>query len=267
MSNKQKILLVDDDPMIRWTLAEALQEWGYKLSEAESTATALENFAQVQPSIVLLDINLPDGSGLELLRQIKQRQPDTIVIMMTGEVIVENTIAALRSGADDFVGKPINLDELRFALNQAEQKKRRPVPQLPRLLIVTDSQTQANHLMVALGISEVDITVATTPEALQRASEEEHDIILVDVGAEELRGILATLRASPQHAEIPILVEISRVTPEPSLAGVMPQYRAMPCNPTELVSLARRRIASMSDLPAMSDLSKSQDFAGMSRML
>jgi DNA-binding response OmpR family regulator len=265
MSSKEKILLVDDDPMIRWTLAELLKDWGYKPSEAESATSALESLARVQPEVVLLDINLPDGSGLELLRAIKQQEPAPAVIMMTGEVIVENTIAALRGGADDFVGKPINLEELRFALKQAEKKKRRPALKLPRLLIVTDSQTQANHLMVALGIKDVDLSIAITPHELQRAGAEEHDLILVDVEAAELRGILATLRASPQHADIPILVEISRITPEPNLAGVLPQYRAMPCSPTEMVLLARRRIASMAEMAALAPSLQSH-VAAMSRL-
>ena len=248
MSNKKKILLVDDDPMMRWTLSEALQEWGYEVTQAESTTRGLETFQRVLPDIVLLDINLPDGSGLELLRNIKQQQPPTFVIMMTGEVIIENTISALRGGADDFIGKPIRLEELQFALKQSEPNKRRSkfARQLPRLLIVTDAQPQADQLLVALGTNDIDITVATTPEELRRASEEEHDIVLVDVEAAELLGILATLRASQALAEVPILVEISRLALEPSLAGVMPKYRAMPCSPTELVSLARRRIASMS---------------------
>ena len=263
MSSKKQILLVDDDAMIRWTLAEALEGWGYDVTEAASTALAIESLQRGLPDIVLLDINLPDGSGLELLRTIKRREPHTFVIMMTGEVIVENTIAALRGGADDFIGKPISLEDLRFALRQAEQNHRRNkfVPQLPRLLIVTDSPLQADHLLVALGINEINITVATTPEELTRANAEEHDIILVDVEAAALHGILATLRASRAHAEIPILVEISRLTPEPSLAGVLPKYRAMPCSPTELIALARRRIA------AMSEMSGSLDFAGMSRKL
>lgn len=247
MSSKKQVLLVDDDPMIRWTLAEVLHEWGYDVSEAESTQVALAKLQLNWPDLVLLDINLPDGSGLALLRTIKEQQPSTFVIMMTGEVVVENTMAALRGGADNFLGKPVRLEELRFTLQQAEANKRPPnLPTpLPRLLIVTDSHLQAEHLLVALGINNLDLTVVTTPEELQRASQEAHDLSLVDVEAAELPGILATLRASQAHAEIPILVEISRVLPEQKLAGVLPKYRAMPCTPTELVSLARRRLTAL----------------------
>ncbi len=247
MRNADKILVVDDDAMLRWTLTEALHEWGYDVIEADTASAGLEQFGQMQPGLVLLDIGLPDGSGLDLLREIKRRRPPTAVIMMTGEVIVENTIAALRGGADDFVAKPIHLDELQFALKRALKKQRqhKPVLMVPRLLIVTDSQLRANHLLVALRVTDIEITVATTPDELRRATEEEHDLAVVDVEANELPGVLAALRATASHAEVPILVEISRVAHTPHLSGVMPRYRAMPCSPTELVVLARRRIAAM----------------------
>lgn len=66
--------------------------------------------------MVLLDIDLPDGSGLDVLRRIKQDRPESIVIMITGNVRVDNTISALRGGAYDFIGKPLNLEELRVTI-------------------------------------------------------------------------------------------------------------------------------------------------------
>lgn len=249
MTKKEGILLVDDDSMIRWTLTEALQGWGYEVSAAESATAALNAIAHPPAHLVaaLLDINLPDGSGLDLLREIKQRHPETAVIMMTGEVIVENTIAAMRGGASDFVGKPIHLDELYAVLQQALERRaqRSSVSNVPRLLIVTDSPLRAEHLLVSLKITNVDVTIATTPKELCRATSEKHDLVVVDVESEELRGILAALRASVTHTEVPLLVEISRLTQTPTLSGVLPHYRAMPCSPTELVTLTRRRIGDM----------------------
>ena len=113
---REKILIVDDEQLIRWTLVEALRSWGYASVEAESTTSALALFDAESPAAVLLDVHLPDGSGLDVLREIKRRQPDAVVIMMTGNVLVEDTIAALRGGAYDFVAKPIDLDELQVTL-------------------------------------------------------------------------------------------------------------------------------------------------------
>jgi two-component system, NtrC family, response regulator AtoC len=113
---KEKVLIVDDDQMVRWALTEALRSWGFAYAEAGSVASAIAAFETEQPAAVLLDVNLPDGSGLDCLHEIKRRQTEAVVIMMTGNVLVADTIAALRGGAYDFVGKPINLDELQITI-------------------------------------------------------------------------------------------------------------------------------------------------------
>jgi two-component system response regulator AtoC len=122
--SKKKILVVDDEKMIRWSLGEALRGWGYQPVEAETAAAALASFEAETPAAVLLDINLPDGSGLDVLRQIRRRQSDAIVIMITANVLVDETIAALRGGAYDFIGKPINLEELQVAIRNGIEASR-----------------------------------------------------------------------------------------------------------------------------------------------
>src|SRR5258705_7319798 len=102
--------------MIRWSLGEALRGWGFEPIETETVSAALAAFESEPPSAVLLDINLPDGAGLDVWRKIGHRQQDAVVIMITANVLVDETIAALRGGAYDFIGKPINLEELQVAL-------------------------------------------------------------------------------------------------------------------------------------------------------
>ena len=114
--SSERILIVDDEEMIRWTLTEALRVFGYSCVDAGSVAAGIAAFDAERPAAVLLDINLPDGTGLNLLGEIKRRQPDAVVIIMTGNVTVADTIAALRGGAYDFVSKPINLEELQVTI-------------------------------------------------------------------------------------------------------------------------------------------------------
>src|SRR5215813_5432111 len=96
---KDKVLIIDDDQTVRWTLAEALRRWGYVSAEGGTLAEGLVAFDAEQPSVVLLDVNLRDGSGLDAFREITRRQPQSVVIMITADVIVEDTIEALRGGA------------------------------------------------------------------------------------------------------------------------------------------------------------------------
>jgi DNA-binding NtrC family response regulator len=122
--NKDKILVVDDEKMIRWSLGEALRGWGYEPVPVETAAAGLAAFESEQPAAILLDINLPDGSGLEVLRSIRNRQSDAVVIMITANVLVDETIAALRGGAYDFIAKPINLEELQVAIRNGIEANR-----------------------------------------------------------------------------------------------------------------------------------------------
>jgi DNA-binding NtrC family response regulator len=122
-TKREKILIVDDERFIRMTLGEAVRSWNYAPIEAADISTAREVFANEEPDVVLLDIDLPDGSGLDLLDEIKETAPDTVVIMITGNISVPNTIAALRGGAHDFIGKPVRLEELRVTLRNAVEIK------------------------------------------------------------------------------------------------------------------------------------------------
>lgn len=125
------ILIVDDDVQIVRTLDMALSSWNYKTFQAHSISDATKILSE-EPQIVLLDIDLPDGSGLDFLKEIKEQHPEMIVVMVTGNVDVNSTIAALRGGAFDFIGKPIHLEELRVTLRNAVETRqlRREIRQM-----------------------------------------------------------------------------------------------------------------------------------------
>lgn len=129
-----KVLIVDDDKQISRTLDLALTSWEYETVQAGNLAEAAELIEQEEPQIVLLDIELPDGSGLDFLKEIKKEHSETIVIMVTGNVDVKSTISALRGGAYDFIGKPIHLEELRVTLRNSVEVRhlRREVVQMRR---------------------------------------------------------------------------------------------------------------------------------------
>ena len=131
-NSNEQILVVDDDEAIRWTLREALQSWGFTAIEADSVAEGLKQFKTELPGAVLLDIDLPDGSGLDVLSEIKTQSPETIAVMITGNVDVENTVAAMRGGAHDFIGKPVRVEELRVTLRNAAETRslRREIKQV-----------------------------------------------------------------------------------------------------------------------------------------
>lgn len=111
----------------------------------------------------------------------------------------------------------------------------------PRLLIVSDSGSHLAELQAALGWTGVEMTCAGSLADLGHACAAEHDLAAIDIRPARLTRILRALRSRPGYAEIPILVLASELLHAPYLAGVLPQYRAMPCSLAELIALARRR--------------------------
>jgi len=164
----ETILVVDDDAQIRKTLQNVLRSWGYQCIEAGTVAQAQEQFLEELPGVILLDIDLPDGSGLDLLPSIKERSPDTIVVMITGDVNVDNTIEALRGGAHDFIGKPISLQELKITIrNGIETRKlRKEVHEVRRARsrkfsfeqIIGESAGMKYAVEMARKVAESDVT-------------------------------------------------------------------------------------------------------------
>ena len=92
------VLVVDDEQLIRWSLTERLSQEGYRLLEAGTAADALARHRE-GVDLVLLDYRLPDGDGLAVLKQMKEADPDTIVILLTGHASVGNAVEAMKQGA------------------------------------------------------------------------------------------------------------------------------------------------------------------------
>jgi DNA-binding NtrC family response regulator len=108
----RRILVVDDEKLIRWTLRERLEKEGYVVAEAEAGLPAIEFLRQEEFDLLLLDFKLPDIDGIEVLRHAKERRPAPAVILMTAFASVQNAVEAMRLGAYHYVKKPFNLDEL-----------------------------------------------------------------------------------------------------------------------------------------------------------
>jgi len=117
--SQKRILIVDDEKLVRWALTQKCTEFGYQSVEAESGEEALRALQGESVDAVLLDVHLPDMSGLEVLEKLKQAGETRSIIMMTADPQLDDVKAALRMGAYDFVSKPINFEELCVTLQNA----------------------------------------------------------------------------------------------------------------------------------------------------
>ena len=123
-SHYLSLLIVDDEHVIRDSCKEVAEDMRFKVFTAESAVAAVRQLEHHPIDVVLLDIKLPGPDGLELLMKIKQQQPETEVIMITGHATVDSVRAAMKSGAYDYLCKPFDIEELKMLLDRVTEHLR-----------------------------------------------------------------------------------------------------------------------------------------------
>jgi two-component system response regulator AtoC len=133
---KVRVLIVEDEKLIRWSLRQKLESADYQVSEAENGSAAVKLVEDNLYDLILLDYKLPDMTGLDILRRVRERDNDVVVIMMTAYSSIESAVDAIKLGAYDYVSKPFDMDLLvRTAAKGLETTKlRREVRELRRHL-------------------------------------------------------------------------------------------------------------------------------------
>jgi two-component system, NtrC family, response regulator len=115
------ILIIDDDTSLRRVLEYNLQEAGYAVATASSGEEGLTLFDEVSPALVITDMKMPGMDGMLVLKAVKERSPETLVIMITAFGTVDIAVEAMKAGAYDYITKPFNRDELRLTVAKALQ--------------------------------------------------------------------------------------------------------------------------------------------------
>ncbi len=117
----KSILIIDDDPLIRKTLSSHLSRTPFEVRQAEDGEQGLKMYEEFMPDLVVLDIRLPDIDGLEVLRHIKQRNKNACVVIMTAYDDMKTTVEAIKSGAYEYLVKPLDYVELDLTVEKAFQ--------------------------------------------------------------------------------------------------------------------------------------------------
>ena len=117
-----RILLADPDPRSQQDIASLLAERGYSLDAAPDLASALEPVREGAVDLILADLSLPGGGGMELLHEVQSSNPDTSVVLLSAFGSVQDAVKAMRSGAADFLGKPFAPDQVLLAVDRALEK-------------------------------------------------------------------------------------------------------------------------------------------------
>ncbi|MCJ7545698.1 MAG: sigma-54 dependent transcriptional regulator [Deltaproteobacteria bacterium] len=123
VENKPTILIVDDDEVMCNTLADILKKMSYDVTSVQSGEDALHPLRDGTFDLILLDIVLPDMSGLDVLKKIREIDSDAFVIMMTAYADVQTAVTAMKAGAYDYINKPFEIEELRLTIKKALETK------------------------------------------------------------------------------------------------------------------------------------------------
>jgi DNA-binding response OmpR family regulator len=149
MRQPATILVVDDERSVRMMLEAALRAQGYRVQTAATGTEALEMLIENEFDLLLLDLQLGDTDGIEILREAKRRWPATEVILLTAHGSINSAIAALRHGAFDYLLKPAQVQDIRERVERALDERRKAMQRTELLQRISDSAR-------ALGMIEGD---------------------------------------------------------------------------------------------------------------
>src|SRR3989442_12824667 len=124
MPEQPKVLVVDDEESVVVTIKAILQLDGYNVATTTSGAKARAMVREVEYDLVLTDLRLEDGDGLDVLKAVRERYPETVTIMLTGYASLESAVQALRAGAYDYLVKPSEVEELRNTVTRGVERRR-----------------------------------------------------------------------------------------------------------------------------------------------
>lgn len=124
LMREHRVLVVDDEKLVCWSLSQMLTDAGFAVQTAMSGAEARATFSEFNPEMVLLDVRLPDANGVELLGEFKELDEDVVVVMITAYADADSAVNALKLGADDYIGKPFDIENIKHVVEQSFEKKK-----------------------------------------------------------------------------------------------------------------------------------------------
>jgi PAS domain S-box-containing protein len=176
---KPSVLIVDDSLTVRMDLEEAFREAGFETTLCSTVKGTREALEAARFSLAVLDILLPDGDGIDLLKAIKATSPATAVLLLSSEVEVRDRVRGLKTGADGYVGKPYDAANV---VSRARELTRASGPERtkPVVLVIDDSATSREEMRAGLEGAGYAVLTARGEDGLRVAAESRPDALIVD---------------------------------------------------------------------------------------
>jgi two-component system response regulator MtrA len=217
------ILIVDDENTLRYFLKRTLEAEGYRVSEAADGQTALSLLERETFDLALVDLRMAGMDGLEVMRQFRQRSPETQIIIVTGFASVPSAVEALRHGAHDYLTKPFNTEELLASVADglAQRHAQLPTPTEPRNNELSYGDLALNYSMHQVTRADEVLDLTPTEFDLLACLMESPNIALDSVALlKRIRGY----EASESEARAIIRVHVHRLRQKLELDPAFPRY-------------------------------------------
>lgn len=254
--NPIRMLLVDDEEEFLLATSQALGRRGFEVTAAPNGVTALDKVASEPFDVVVLDVKMPDISGLEVFNQIRARLPHIPVILLTGHPSIDDTFTTSKQGIADYLSKPVDLDELarkaRHAVSEWAGKSHSEVD-------VADAEAIADRITVMIVDDETElldslqrifarrkirtITAESGAKALALLQQEPIDVMVLDVKMPGMDGLEVLRRVKDKHPAVQVILLSGHPSVEAALEGVRlgaSEYLKKPADIDELIAAIAR---------------------------
>ena len=230
---KAKIMVVDDDPGMLFTVTEILEDAGYEVCGVKDGYQAIEMSSQEDFALVFMDIGLPGIDGVEAYRQIKSASPGTPVIMMTGYSVEDLISQALEEGAYTVLYKPLDITRLLIAVKD--------VLDAPCVLVVDDEPDSRESVKLIFEDLGYQVALASNGnQAVAQVESKHYDVILMDIGMPGMDGFEACRRIveSDPSAKVVFVTghEVNRCARQALVAGAF-SLLSKPVDPEDMIAL------------------------------
>ncbi|GBE36776.1 chemotaxis protein CheY [bacterium BMS3Bbin07] len=184
-----RILIIDDEKLLRWSLQQNLEKEGCSVITAEKGIEGLNLYKEERPDITLLDIHLPDISGMTVLERIKEIDRDAIVVMIVPYGDIQTAVKSVRMGAYDFVEKPFNMDKLNILIKKAFETVvlRKEVSRLRGKLSLQNGFEGFDCIVGRSGSGELEINIPVGGVDIEKIEKKLLKRVLEMTGGDEVR--------------------------------------------------------------------------------
>jgi DNA-binding response OmpR family regulator len=155
VDERARIVIIEDDRKLSAALVSGIEAAGYEVEAASSAEEGFFLVHRLQPDLILLDLTLPQRNGLDILQQLREEGVDVRVLILTSHNTIEDRVAGLRTGADDYMGKPFSFPEL---IARIEALMRRVLPSSPRRLTIDDLELDSSARSAWRNGQKLDLT-------------------------------------------------------------------------------------------------------------